>query len=106
LTAQDALRLATLGGASALGLEHEIGSLTPGKQADMVIVALSETSLVPWEDPAAAVVLGGSPSAVLATYVEGRPRYERGGLEWHELRNAAASARGRMLAAGRLRAAS
>jgi cytosine/adenosine deaminase-related metal-dependent hydrolase len=102
LTARDALRLATLDGARALGLEHETGSLTPGKQADVVIVALSETSLVPWEDPAAAVVLGGSPSAVLATYVEGRPRYERGGLDWHELRNAAASARGRMLAAGRL----
>jgi cytosine/adenosine deaminase-related metal-dependent hydrolase len=101
LTARDALRLATLDGARALGLEHEVGSLSPGKQADLVIVALSETSLVPWEDPAAALVLGGSPSAVLATYVEGRPRYERGELDWHELRNAAASARGRMLAAGR-----
>ncbi|MGZ4399498.1 MAG: amidohydrolase family protein [Gaiellaceae bacterium] len=102
LTVQDALMLATLGGARALGLEQDIGSLTPGKHADMAIVALSETSLVPCENPAAAVVLGGSPSAVLATYVEGQPRYERGGLEWHELRNAAASARGRMLAAGRL----
>ena len=89
--------MATLGGAEALGLDGEIGSLTPGKQADLAIVSLAGTPFVPWEDPAAAVVLGGSPERVTATLVGGTPRYRRGGMQWHELTGAAHSARERML---------
>lgn len=37
-TAQDLMHMATMGGARALGLEHRIGSLTPGKLADMIVV--------------------------------------------------------------------
>jgi cytosine/adenosine deaminase-related metal-dependent hydrolase len=97
LTAAEALELATLGGARALGLEAEIGTLTPGKQADLTVVSLAGTPYVPWEDPAAAVVLGGSPQRVTATLVAGKPRYRRGGMEWHELTGAAHNARDRML---------
>ena len=97
LTAAEALELATLGGARALGLDAEIGSLAPGKQADLTVVSLAGTPYVPWEDPAAAVVLGGSPERVTATLVAGTSRYRRGGMEWHELTAAAHSARGRML---------
>ena len=97
LSATDALELATLGGARALGLDAEIGSLVPGKRADLAIVALSGSPYLPWEDPAAAVVYGGAPERVLATLVDGEARYERGGFEWHELIDAAHAARGRML---------
>ena len=39
------------------------GSLVPGKRADLAIVSLSGSPYLPWEDPAAAVVYGGSPGA-------------------------------------------
>ena len=99
LTATEALELATLGGARALGLDDEIGSLVPGKRADVAIVSLSGSPYLPWEDPAAAVVYGGAPDRVLTTLVDGEARYERGGSEWHELIADASAARGRMLSA-------
>lgn len=97
LSASETLELATLGGARALGFDGEIGSLVPGKRADVAIVSLSGSPYLPWEDPAAAVVYGGAPERVLATLVDGEARYERGGFEWHELIDAASAARGRML---------
>jgi cytosine/adenosine deaminase-related metal-dependent hydrolase len=99
LSAAEALELATLGSARALGLDSEVGSLTPGKRADLSVVSLSGSPYLPWEDPAGALVFGGSPDRVVATYVDGETRYERGGMEWHELTAAAHSARRAMLAA-------
>jgi 5-methylthioadenosine/S-adenosylhomocysteine deaminase len=98
LTAAQALELGTIGGAGALGLDAEVGSLVPGKRADVAVVSLAGSAYLPWEDPAAAVVLGGSPERVVATYVGGERRYERGGMDWHELTVAAHSARRAMLA--------
>ena len=97
LSASEALELATLGGARALGLDAAIGSLVPGKRADLTLVSLSGSPYLPWEDPAAAVVYGGSPERITATLVDGQTRYERGETEWHELIAAASAARGRML---------
>ena len=97
LSAAEALELATLGSARALGLEHEIGSLAPGKRADLAVVSLAGSPYLPWEDPAAAVVFGGSPERVLLTLVDGEERYRKGGFAWPELRRSAAAARARML---------
>jgi cytosine/adenosine deaminase-related metal-dependent hydrolase len=97
LSAVDALELATLGGARALGLESDRGSLTPGKRADLTILSLEGSPFVPWEDPVTATVLGGSPSRVVATLVSGQTRYEKGGKTWLELIDAAHSARERLL---------
>jgi 5-methylthioadenosine/S-adenosylhomocysteine deaminase len=99
LSAAEALELGTLGSARALGLGGEIGSLAPGKRADLVVVSLEGSAYLPVEDPAAAVVYGGTPERVQATFVDGEMRYERGGMEWHELTAAAHSARRAMLAA-------
>jgi cytosine/adenosine deaminase-related metal-dependent hydrolase len=97
LTASEALGLATLGAASALGLADEIGSLAPGKRADVTVVSLTGSPYLPWEDPAAAVVFGGSPERVRLTLVDGEERYRKGGTDWHELAHAAARARRRLL---------
>ena len=97
LTAADALELATLGGARALGLEHETGSIAPGKQADLTVLSLADSPFLPWEDPVTATVLGGSPDRVLATLVSGETRFEKGGETWLELIDAARSARSRLL---------
>jgi cytosine/adenosine deaminase-related metal-dependent hydrolase len=97
LSAADALELATLGGARALGLDAVIGSLVPGKQADVIVLSLADTSFVPWEDPVTATVLGGSAHGVVATLVSGKPRYVKGGKPWLELIDAARNARGRLL---------
>jgi 5-methylthioadenosine/S-adenosylhomocysteine deaminase len=97
LTAADALELATLGGARALGLDAVTGSLVAGKQADLAVVSLAASPFMPWEDPVTAAVLGGSPDRVLATLVSGETRFERGGETWLELIGAARNARGLLL---------
>jgi 5-methylthioadenosine/S-adenosylhomocysteine deaminase len=98
LSAAEALELGTLGSARALGLDGEIGSLVPGKRADLAVVSLEGSAYLPFEDPAGAVVFGGSPDRVIATYVDGEARYEKGGMDWQELTAAAHSARRAMLA--------
>ncbi|HEY8792830.1 MAG TPA: amidohydrolase family protein [Gaiellaceae bacterium] len=98
LSAGEALELGTLGSARALGLDAEIGSLVPGKRADLAVVSLKSSAYLPWENPAGAVVFGGSPDRVIATYVDGEARYEKGGMDWQELTAAAHSARRAMLA--------
>ncbi|MFN2466574.1 MAG: amidohydrolase family protein [Gaiellaceae bacterium] len=97
LSAAEALELATLGSARALGLDDRIGSLVPGKHADLAVVSLEGSPHLPWEDPAYAVVFGGAPERVLATLVGGEVRYEKGGDRWPDLRRRAASARSLML---------
>jgi cytosine/adenosine deaminase-related metal-dependent hydrolase len=101
LSASEALELGTLGGARALGLEHEIGSLVPGKRADVTVVGLEGSAYLPWEDPAAAVVYGGGPARVQATLVSGEIRFRKGGFRWHELIDGASRARGLLLQSGR-----
>ena len=54
---REALRWITTEGARMLGREDEIGSLTPGKLADLVIVDASELNLFPVHDPVATVVM-------------------------------------------------
>ena len=91
------LELATLGSASALGLEGELGSLDPGKQADLAVVSLEGSPYLPWEDPAAAVVMGGSASRVLLTMVGGEVPYEAESYRWHELQQKGIEARAKLL---------
>lgn len=97
LTAAEALELGTLGSARALGLEDEVGTLAPGKKADLAVVSLAGSPYLPWENPAAAVVFGGSPERVELTLVDGEERYRKGGNGWHDLRRSAAAARTRMI---------
>jgi len=97
LSAAAALELATLGGARVLGLDDRVGSLVPGKQADLAVVSLAGSPFDPVEDPVAAVVLGGSPDRVTATLVAGEQRYAKGTTRWPDSTRAARSARSKML---------
>jgi cytosine/adenosine deaminase-related metal-dependent hydrolase len=98
LGAAEALQLATIDAARALGLADEIGSLTPGKRADLTVLSLAGSPYDPVEDPAVGVVFGGSPAGVLETIVDGETRYRQGENAWHEVRSTASAARRRMLA--------
>jgi cytosine/adenosine deaminase-related metal-dependent hydrolase len=97
LSAAEALELATLGGARVLGMAAEVGSIVPGKQADLAVVSLAGSPFDPIEDPVVAAVLGGSPDRVTATLVAGEERYLKGTSRWPDSTRAARSARSKML---------
>ncbi len=80
LSASTMLELATMGGARALRMDDEIGSLEPGKRADITAIDLSGSRQMPLVDPVAAVVTGAAVADVLFTMVGGETRYERGGV--------------------------
>ena len=78
LGAEDALRLATEGGARALGLENEIGALAEGMQGDLIAVKLDGAHQIPVYDPVAALVFSSSARDVVLTLVAGREVYRDG----------------------------
>jgi 5-methylthioadenosine/S-adenosylhomocysteine deaminase len=98
LGAEDALRLATIGAARALGLDAEIGSIEAGKRADLTVLSLAGSPYDPVEDPVVGAVFGGSPAGVVETIVDGQTRYRQGVNAWQEVRSTASAARRRMLA--------
>ena len=78
LPAMTVLRMATLAGATALGLDAEIGSLLPGKSADLCAVRLDEWILQPCFDPASHLVYVAGREQVTHTWVAGRLRIRDG----------------------------
>ena len=70
--AWQALRLATLNGAQALGLEDRIGSLEPGKQADVVAIELNELELSPCFDPVSHLVNCAGREHVSHVWIQGK----------------------------------
>jgi len=71
LTAKDMLRMATLDGAHVAGVEARTGSITPGKQADLVVVDATAVNIGPVHDPVAAVTLCADVSNVEHVMVAG-----------------------------------
>ena len=78
LSAEQLLRLATLEGARALGLEHEVGALETGKSADLCAVSLAGPHVHPVHDPNAALIHAARGSDVVLTMVAGRVVYRAG----------------------------
>jgi 5-methylthioadenosine/S-adenosylhomocysteine deaminase len=72
-----ALHMATLGGAKALGLGARIGSLVPGKRADIAAVDLSSMQLAPCYDPASHLVYAAGREHVSHVWVDGEARVEQ-----------------------------
>jgi 5-methylthioadenosine/S-adenosylhomocysteine deaminase len=71
LTARDALTMATRAGAMTLGLDAEIGSIEPGKRADLIVIDRDKPHLLPGPDPYSAIVYAARASDVSTTVVDG-----------------------------------
>ena len=74
------LRLVTLDGARALGMEDRVGSLEPGKDADLCAVSLAAPHVRPVHDPVAALFHAARGSDVILTAVAGRVLYRDGAV--------------------------
>jgi 5-methylthioadenosine/S-adenosylhomocysteine deaminase len=72
LPATTAFEMATMGGARVLGLQREIGSLEPGKRADMISVRIDQPHAVPLYEPVSQLVYALKASDVRDVMVNGR----------------------------------
>lgn len=76
LTAEIFIRMGTMGGAEVLGLDGQIGSLEPGKKADIIAVDLSHSQLSPIGDPYSTLVYGANQDDVFFTMIDGKVHYD------------------------------
>ncbi|MCE2470270.1 MAG: amidohydrolase family protein, partial [Dehalococcoidia bacterium] len=88
----DALRMATLGGAEALGLETQTGSLTPGKRADLIVLNAGWMNFAPRWDWPSQLVFGGQPRMVRDVLVGGEALKRNGELVGVDVAQAVADA--------------
>lgn len=80
LSAHQALAMATLNGARALGRDHELGSLVAGKLADLIAIDLSDPFAQPVYDPASYLVYSNNGRAVTHSWINGIPQLQDGRL--------------------------
>jgi cytosine/adenosine deaminase-related metal-dependent hydrolase len=92
LTARDVLEFATIEGAKANGLAAKVGSLTPGKQADVICLRKDRINVMPVSDPVGAVVLGMDTGNVDIVFVAGKVKKRNGQLVGVDLKRLAADA--------------
>jgi cytosine/adenosine deaminase-related metal-dependent hydrolase len=77
---REALEWATVRGAEMIGQSHRIGSLTPGKQADIVLLRSDDPNLSPVVDPIHSIVFHAGTANVDTVLVAGRPVKRAGKL--------------------------
>ncbi|HTH37409.1 MAG TPA: amidohydrolase family protein [Pyrinomonadaceae bacterium] len=75
ISAREVLEAATFGGARALGLDHLVGTLESGKQADIVVISLNHVSQQPMNDVEAALVFSSNGHNVILTLTAGSAIY-------------------------------
>jgi cytosine/adenosine deaminase-related metal-dependent hydrolase/ribose/xylose/arabinose/galactoside ABC-type transport system permease subunit len=96
ITARDVLEYATIEGARANGLDAKVGSLTPGKQADIITLRTDRMNVTPLNDPATAVVTSMDTGNVDTVMIGGR-FMKRGGkllhVDWPAVRRLATDSR-------------
>lgn len=87
IAARDVLSFATVEGARANGLLSKCGTLTPGKQADIVAIRADDINVLPLNNAVGTVVLGADTRNVDTVFVAGKPRKWQGRLTEHDLAN-------------------
>ena len=80
LTCREVLEFATIAGARCAGLDHKVGTLTPGKEADLLMLRADDLNVWPLNNAASCVVNLMNPGHVDAVFVKGRPRKWQGRL--------------------------
>lgn len=80
LTSRDVMEFATIEGAKANGLERKVGTLTPGKEADIIMLRTDRINVLPINDPIGVVVRGMDSSNVDSVFIAGKARKRRGQL--------------------------
>jgi 5-methylthioadenosine/S-adenosylhomocysteine deaminase len=78
MTAENALFLATLGGARAIGRSDRIGSLEVGKEADLIAIRMDHLHLAPVHDPISQIVYSAQGHEVDYVWCAGRSILEKG----------------------------
>lgn len=78
ITPKQAVEIASLGGTKGLNLAEELGSLTVGKKADLVLYNLTDLSLLPRTDPIGLLVLGRPTNVVDSVWVNGKQIVDNG----------------------------
>ena len=89
MKARDVLELATVGGATVAGLGSIVGSISPGKAADLILTRTDSIHMAPAADPIAALVLYAHPSDIDTVLVGGREAKAHGklvGVNWSAIR--------------------
>lgn len=100
LTTADVLRMGTQAGADSLGMGSLTGSITTGKQADIVLIDATAVNLAPVSDPVGAIVLAAHPGNVDTVLVAGRVLKRHGkltGIDWAGLLETARESRARVI---------
>lgn len=92
LPAHAVLEMATLNGARALGLDQRVGSLVPGKRADIAAICFEALELAPCYDPASHIAYVAGREHVTHVWVDGELLVENGGLTRIDARELAAKA--------------
>jgi cytosine/adenosine deaminase-related metal-dependent hydrolase/ribose/xylose/arabinose/galactoside ABC-type transport system permease subunit len=101
ITARDVLTYATIEGARANGLGAKVGTLTPGKHADIIMLRTDRMNVTPLNDPATAVVTGMDTGNVDTVLIAGRILKQAGKLlhvDWPAVRRLAAESRDHVIA--------
>jgi 5-methylthioadenosine/S-adenosylhomocysteine deaminase len=78
ITTSQVLEMSTSGGARALNMANDIGTLARGKQADITVLKADRLHMIPVYEPAAAIVHAAHGSDVRATYIGGELLYQDG----------------------------
>lgn len=85
IPAKKAIKIATAGGANALGMGQSIGSLEAGKQADLIVIDTSGVRYCPRTNLLHHMVYSGSDADVVLTMVDGRILYENGRITFGDI---------------------